>query len=316
MQDVGAEFIALRVETRAHNGEEMISSRTLLAPAKINLTLEILRKREDGYHGLRSVMVPVGLYDEIDIAPHESGLSFYCDQPEISSSDNLVLRAFHILKAAHPRVRIELRKQIPVQAGLGGGSSDAATILLAAMDGAFGVPEKHDWLALARSLGSDVPFFLARTGALVEATGERMTPVGTLPHWWCVIVKPSVAVSTAQAFAWIDERDRPATSRSSSVSLRMNEALQRAHFEEVLALLQNDFHDVLVARFPEIAATIAALQRAGAQRPMLSGSGSACFALAKNEGEARRIADALHVADIGAVFVAPFVYGRSWKGAQ
>ena len=293
----------------------MISSRSLLAPAKINLTLEILRKREDGYHGLRSVIVPIGLYDEIDIAHNASGFSFSCDQPEIASSDNLVLRAFHMLDVAHPHVRIELRKRIPVQAGLGGGSSDAAAILLAAMDGAFGAPEKRDWLAIARSLGSDVPFFLARTGALVEATGERFTPVGALPDWWCVIVKPSVAVSTAQAFAWIDEHERAVTARSSSISLRMNEALQRAQFAEVLALLQNDFHDVLVARSPEIAETITALQRAGAQRPMLSGSGSACFALTEHQDEAQRIADALKNSDSGSVFVAPFVNDQSWKGA-
>ncbi|MHB8461739.1 MAG: 4-(cytidine 5'-diphospho)-2-C-methyl-D-erythritol kinase [Vulcanimicrobiaceae bacterium] len=293
----------------------MISSRKLLAPAKINLTLEILRKREDGYHGLRSVMVPVGLCDEIDIGPSPSGFGFHCDQPQIASGDNLVLRAFHMLDVAHSQVRIELRKRIPVQAGLGGGSSDAAAILLAAMDGSFGAPEKRDWLAIARSLGSDVPFFLARTGALVEAAGERFTPVGALPDWWCVIVKPSVAVSTAQAFAWIDELDRSVTSRSSSISLRMNEALQRAQFEEVLALLQNDFHDVLVARSPEIANTITAMEHAGARHPMLSGSGSACFALAEHKDEAQRIADALNGSDIGSIFVAPFINDQSWKGA-
>src|SRR5579862_1749160 len=215
-----------------------------LAPAKINLTLEVLARREDGYHALRSVMVPLSLADAIDIEPSER-FAFECDAEGLGGDDNLVVRAAAAL-GAPPPVRITLMKHIPSQAGLGGGSSDAATILRAAMDGAFGAPPRVDWLKIARALGSDVPFFLAGTAALVEGTGERVTPAGSLPPWHVLIVKPPAAVSTAAAYELLDKQRVPQTRpRNTSVSLQMVEALQRGDFALVRSLMQNDFHDVV-----------------------------------------------------------------------
>lgn len=251
---------------------------TLRAPAKINLTLEVLARRTDGYHGIRSVMVPLELADELTIeaSPH---FSFTCDRSELDGERNLAFAAMRLL-GEPPPVRITLRKQIPVEAGLGGGSSDAAAVLRAAMAGAFSVNPSHDWLALARALGSDVPFFLAGTAALVEGTGERITPAGTIPSWQVLILKPPVSVATFGAYAALDRLDRPLRPRNGSVSIAMLEALQRADFEDVSSLLQNDFHDLLASKTPEITVAIKALRAAGASNALLAGSGSCVFTLA------------------------------------
>jgi 4-diphosphocytidyl-2-C-methyl-D-erythritol kinase len=154
---------------------------TLTCPAKINLTLEVVGRRDDGYHALRSVMVPLELADELQIT-RAGAFSFDCSDPALEGADNLVVQAALALEPP-PDYALSLHKVIPTQAGLGGGSTDAAGVLRAAMSGAFGRRYDNDWLELARSLGSDVPFFLADTGALVEGTGERVTAVGALPPW-------------------------------------------------------------------------------------------------------------------------------------
>jgi 4-diphosphocytidyl-2-C-methyl-D-erythritol kinase len=251
---------------------------TLRAPAKINLTLEVLARRSDGYHALRSVMVPLDLADEVTIEP-SSRFEFVCNRSDLQDENNLAVAALRSLGELPP-VRMVLRKLIPVAAGLGGGSSDAAAVLRAAMRGAFGMPGERDWIALARELGSDVPFFLAGTGALVEGTGERVTPVGALPRWHALIVKPPATVSTAAAYRAIDALDRETRPRNASASIRMLEAIQAQDFATVESSMQNDFTPVVVAQTREIGAALEALRAAGANNAMLAGSGSCVFTLA------------------------------------
>jgi 4-diphosphocytidyl-2-C-methyl-D-erythritol kinase len=253
----------------------------ITAPAKINLTLEVGSRRNDGYHPLRSVMVPIALSDELSIEPGER-FAFTCSDPALSGDDNLAARA---VRAVDPNARVLLRleKRIPSQAGLGGGSSDAAAVLRAAMAGAIRSAAPPDWLAIARTLGSDVPFFLAGTGALVEGTGERVTPVGMLPPWHVLVVKPPAAVSTAQAYRLLDERPRPTRPRNTSDSLLLLAALQRGDFDAVETRLGNDFQNVVAGHTPEVETALEALRCAGARRPLLSGSGSAVFALERDE---------------------------------
>lgn len=289
----------------------MKASETLRAPAKINLTLEVLSKREDGLHALRSVMVPVDLCDELHVEPSER-TAFACDVAELQA-DNLVERALHELGI--DGARVELRKKIPTGAGMGGGSSDAAAILLAAQRGVFGDPPEIDYLAAARSLGSDVPFFLVETAALVEGAGERVTALGPVPPWHAVVVKPPVAVSTAWAYAQLDAAHKPSRPRSRSASVQMAEALQRGAFERVLSLLQNDFEDVLAPATPEIAASLDALRAAGAGRPLMTGSGSCVFALVRTRGEADALAGALRAPDGHRVFRCAFWNGANWRSA-
>lgn len=261
------------------------------APAKINLTLEVLARRDDGYHGVRSVMVPLELADELICDPSD-GFSFACDRAELAGDDNLVVRAFRAVGDLPP-LRVSLRKVIPHQAGLGGGSSDAAAVLRAAMTHAWPVRPELDWLTIARGLGSDVPFFLSGTGALVEGTGERVTPAGALPPWHVLLVKPPVAVSTAAAYKMLDASARPQRTRATSVSMAALTALQRGRFADVVALLFNDFHHVIAGSTPEIRIALDALRRSGASNALLAGSGSCVFSLAQTAGEIASIAAAL-----------------------
>lgn len=252
----------------------------LHAPAKINLTLEVLQRRPDGYHTLRSLMVPLAFGDEVTIED-ASAFSFTCDDAALAGPENLAVRAAHAA-APDARIALQLYKHVPTQAGLGGGSSDAAAVLRAAMQGALGSLPDRDWLAIARGLGSDVPFFLCGTGALVEGTGERVTAIGALPPWHVLIVKPPVSVSTVTAYAKLDDVERPSRPRNDSVTLAALDALQRADFQATERLLCNDFHDVIAATSTEVTRAVDALHAAGATNALLCGSGSAVFTLAQD----------------------------------
>jgi 4-diphosphocytidyl-2-C-methyl-D-erythritol kinase len=282
------------------------------APAKINLTLEVLARRADGYHGIRSVMVPLELSDELTVEAADS-FSFECDRDDLAGDANLAVAALRAVFPQPPPMRLRLRKRIPTQAGLGGGSSDAAAVLRMAMNGTFGTTPQCDWLNVARSLGSDVPFFLAGTGALVEGTGERVTPAGALPPWHVLIVKPPVAISTADAYRAIDERPRPQRPRDDSVSIASIEALQRADFQAVQRLMQNDFQDVIAEAALAIAAALSALRRAGASNAMLAGSGSCVFTLSPEAGTIDAIARSLQLADGYQTFITRFASTGEWR---
>lgn len=285
----------------------------LLCPAKINLTLEVLQRRPDGYHALRSVMVPIALYDELVIEP-AGAFSFSCDEQNLNGEDNLVVRAARAVGTVGD-VRLTLSKSIPSQAGLGGGSSDAAAVLRAAMAGAFGGAPALDWVATARSLGSDVPFFLTGSAALVEGTGERVTALGALPAWHVLVVKPPAAVSTAAAYAELDRHERPSRPRNTSDSLEMVAALQRGEFSAVERLMSNDFHDVICSSTPEVARAIDALRNAGATNALLSGSGSAVFTLASDAATIASIAECVDLPEEYRRFQVSFATTPDWRGA-
>ena len=285
------------------------------APAKINLTLEILNRQDDGYHRLRSVMLPIALEDEIAIEPAER-FAFSCE-PATLTGDNLVVRALAAAGAAGTPLAVDLRKRIPVGAGLGGGSSDAAAMLRAAIDGALGTLEALDWVAVARTLGSDVPFFLTGTGALVEGTGERVTALGALPPWWVVVLAPDVHVDTGEAYRALAaaraHSPAPARPRSESASLRALEAVQRGDYPAAIAAATNDFEPLIAAAYPAVKAALRALRDAGAVHAMLSGSGGATFALCEREDVARALAAAIVLPQGARLFVVPLAAGEAWR---
>ncbi len=290
---------------------------TLLAPAKINATLEILSRREDGYHTLRSVMLPIGLYDRIELEASATGAAFATDDPSLAEA-NLVERALAGSGLA-TAYAARLRKAIPVGGGLGGGSSDAAAVISAAMRGTLGARRERDWLAYARELGSDVPFFLCGTGALVEGTGERITPLGALPPWWVVVARPHAAVATAGAYRLLDDARQngtvahPSRPRATSVSLAAVDAIQRADFGALSSSLQNDFHAPVCDAYPPVAVAAAALRAAGAHRPLLSGSGSCIFAMFADEGSARDVAARLDPGAVEQTFTVPLNRDGAWR---
>jgi 4-diphosphocytidyl-2-C-methyl-D-erythritol kinase len=291
----------------------MKASETLRAPAKLNLTLEVLSRRPDGYHGIRSVMVPVDLCDELHVEAAER-FTFRCDAAELREH-NIVERAVHALPLPTSNFRISLQKKIPTGAGMGGGSSDAASVLLAAQRGTFGAPISAEYLTIARSLGSDVPFFLVETAALVEGTGERVTALGPVPPWHAVIVQPPVAVSTAWAYERIDAGSKPSRPRSGSVSLRMAEALQRSDFDAVVTLLQNDFQNVIAPATPEIARALDVLRNAGAPQALMTGSGSCVFALTKTREQRDSLEHALELPPGYRKYSASLWSGEAWRRA-
>jgi 4-diphosphocytidyl-2-C-methyl-D-erythritol kinase len=287
----------------------------LRAPAKINLTLEILNRQDDGYHRLRSVMLPIALEDEIALEP-AGRFAFSCE-PATLTGDNLVVRAFAAAGATGAPLSVALRKHIPVGAGLGGGSSDAAAILRAAIDGALGALEPLDWLAAARALGSDVPFFLTGTGALVEGTGERVTALGALPPWWVVVLAPDVHVDTGAAYRSLAaaraQTPAPVRARSDSASLRALEAVQRADYAGAIAAATNDFEPLIAAAYKPVADALQALRAAGAAHAMLSGSGGATFALCEHEAGARALAAAIALPAGARLFAVPLAAGEAWR---
>ena len=293
-----------------------VHSRVATANAKINLTLEILARRAGGFHALRSVMVPIALADEIVVEP-SAAFAFACDAPSLAS-DNLVERAFAQIGCAGAPFAATLKKRVPVGAGLGGGSSDAAAVLKLAMVGALGARGERDWVADARALGSDVPFFLADAPAIVEGTGERVTALGAAPPWWVVLLIPDVHVATGPAYAALAaQRERtpaPTRPRAGSATLRCGEALQRADYAAVVAAMTNDFEPVVRAAHPAVDAALRALTHAGAPgRAMLSGSGGACFALFEHERDARAFAARVQAPPNARIEIVPFAPSTTWQ---
>ena len=185
------------------------------APAKINLSLRVIGRRADGFHDLESLMCPVSVFDTLDVTRRESGgLEFTCDDAMLpAGEDNLAVRAARLFCAARglePNVRIALTKHIPHGAGLGGGSSDAATTLLA-LDRLFATGISRDALAtMAAELGSDVPFFIYESAAMISGRGERVEPVA-FPHALpLLLIKPPFGVPTPWAYSrWRDAREIP-----------------------------------------------------------------------------------------------------------
>ena len=275
------------------------------APAKINLFLRVVGRRADGYHELDSVFIPVSLYDEVRgevrgkaQAGGATAIALECDRDGIPTGEkNLAWRAAAAFLAAFgagidrpQQVAIDLRKQIPAGAGLGGGSSDAGAVLrmLAAL---CRVSDRPRLATVALSLGADVPFFLEPRAAHVGGVGERIAPLeggrarSGQTRLQMVIAVPPIEVSTAEIFRAL----APAQWSGPAPAAHL-----RAIAEGAIAqpMLQNDLAAVAMARHPEIARLRSALLAAGASAASMSGSGSAVFGIfAGADAAARAVAD-------------------------
>jgi 4-diphosphocytidyl-2-C-methyl-D-erythritol kinase len=285
---------------------------TLRARAKINLTLDVGARRPDGYHDIRSVMQTVALHDILTLThtPSTPGVRLRVTGPEAAQvpadETNLVHKAaVRVQKVAAARgvfagdrsgLDITLEKRIPSQAGLGGGSSDAAAALKAA-DALFGLELSARRLAeIGAALGADVPFFLIGGTALVEGLGERVTPLPALsPAWWLVLVKPPVGVPTAMAYAALDAL----TGRVPGAATAEWQAGGRG--------LGNDFEAVILPDYPAVAAAYHLLAETTGPdesfRPLLCGSGAALFRRAASEDDARRMAARVEAQALGETWV-------------
>jgi 4-diphosphocytidyl-2-C-methyl-D-erythritol kinase len=259
---------------------------TVKAPAKINLTLEVLRKRPDGFHEIRSVLQALGLYDTLSLEDSQ-GVTFSCDLPGWSAEKSLLSRTIALLKKATGYtggVKIDIRKRIPLMAGLGGDSSDAAALLRGLNElWVLGLPREKIF-ALAAQLGSDVPFFLEVGTVLAEGRGEILLPLPPLPRMWTVLVMPDVSGGpgkTGRMYASL----KPEHYTDGSITQKLVDALHNAMGFDT-SLLFNTFENIAFADASGLKEYKEHLLISGAPNVHLAGSGPALFTLFSEKSEA------------------------------
>lgn len=273
------------------------------APAKLNLFLEVLGKRPDGFHEIQTVMTRIGIYDTLRFRLRRRGFRLICNDPRIPTDEtNTIAKAFGaIQRRARWKGGLDVRlgKGIPSQAGLGGGSSDAAATLLALnkllkLD--LGLRELHD---IGATIGSDVNFFLTPSPALCLGRGEIVQPLFWKPRGYAIVLCPPFGISTRELYS----------------NLRMPSKKSRRHVKDFLATITSRFSpDTFFNRLEETAfrlhPRLASIKRRmaslGFSRVLMTGSGSALFGLCKSRKEVLRLAEHLMQKTDGQTFVARF----------
>lgn len=260
----------------------------LRTSAKVNLALDVLGKRSDGYHELSTVMQAVDLFDRLTVERAETITLETSDAALPTDDRNLVVRAARLLREAsgvQAGARIVLDKRIPVAAGLGGGSSDAAATLWG-LNRLWGLRWRRERLmALAVGLGMDVPFFLGPGRAVGTGRGEVLKPVPTLGGYAMVLVNPGVPLSTQEVYGRVPE----GWGAKPEGTKRMLEALRTRNAAKVAAALTNHLERWVEPAMPVIGRMKAALLAAGALGAVMSGSGPTVFGVARSLDQARQI---------------------------
>lgn len=266
-----------------------MKSNAFKAPAKINYLLDVIRRRPDGYHDLRMIMQRVDLCDEITIElTEEPGVTVACGSQFVPEGEgNIAWKAARaLLDAAGSGMgaRISITKNIPVAAGLGGGSSDAATVLMA-MNEQLGCGFSTERLMeIGVKLGADVPFFVFGAAALAEGIGEKLTALPGLPPAWIVLVNPRVPVSTA----WVYKSLQLTNERQlNTIPSRFDS------IDDLCAILNNDLETVTVPAFPVIDEIKRTLIDQGAVAAMMSGSGPTVFGVFRDRERAEQACGAV-----------------------
>ncbi|NLH46077.1 MAG: 4-(cytidine 5'-diphospho)-2-C-methyl-D-erythritol kinase [Acholeplasmataceae bacterium] len=260
--------------------------------AKINLGLDIVGKRPDGYHEVNMVMQSIALADEVELLPAEK-ISVTTDNEDIpDGKDNLAWKAAMLLAETYghkPNVQIHIRKHIFSAAGLAGGSADAAAVLRG-LNRLWQLGLNADELeVLAAELGSDVPFCIRGGTAAATGRGEILEPLADMPETWVVLAKPKVSVSTAWAYQ---------NFRNEEVSVRpdiiaMKKAVKNSDKQEILASMGNVLESVTCKAYPEIDAIKETMMANGAEISLMSGSGPTVFCFVDSEAGGRHIAAVL-----------------------
>lgn len=281
------------------------TSITVAARAKINLTLEILGKRSDGYHELRSVVMPVSLCDRLVISTTqaEPALSVLgapgVDLSQIGDTKhNLVLRAVKLMQhhfGVKSGARIQLHKRIPIGGGLGGGSADAAAVLLGLAElWQLNCP-RAELMALGAQLGSDVPALIHGGVVLMEGRGERVKPLPpaslttSLEPFWLIIANPGIVCSTPKIF----KKWRAGLTNGPNFSHNMTLSICNGDVAGVAGALYNDLQGVVFACYPAITMAAEQLRAAGCLGVLLSGSGASVFGLVRDQAHGNEISQNL-----------------------
>jgi 4-diphosphocytidyl-2-C-methyl-D-erythritol kinase len=279
----------------------MTDSVTVRAAAKVNLHLGVGRPRGDGYHPLATVYQTLSLHDDVTASTASQwSVELVCeddiDRAEFpTGADNIVVRAGRLLVEHHGLDRaaaLTVRKSIPIAGGLAGGSADAAAALVA-LDRLWDLQTSdEDLLALGARLGSDVPFALVGGTALGGGRGEVVTPLTDEATRWWVVVPARVGLSTPEVYRHFDEL-RPDAAAEVSVPDALVSALGNADNRALAAALRNDLEPAAIDLRPELGELLAAGERAGALRGVISGSGPTCLFLCSDRGSADRVRTAL-----------------------
>jgi 4-diphosphocytidyl-2-C-methyl-D-erythritol kinase len=280
--------------SRASLADGGTAALSLSAPAKLNLFLEVTAKRADGFHAIHTLMVAVSLADTLDFAlANDEQIDLTCSDPILSvGPENLVMRAADALRrhtGCRAGAAIRLTKRVPMQAGLGGGSSDAATTLIG-LNRLWGLGLKAEELAtLAATLGSDVAFFLDGPAAWCTGRGEEVSPrtIGRQLH--VVLLLPPFGLATADVYRGVSVPQTPVDGSG------IQAALAAGDVDEIGRRLHNRLQPPAERLRPELSAWLAQLAATKPAGCLMSGSGSAIFALARDESDARRIAAAIAV---------------------
>jgi len=266
----------------------MMTNIVEIASAKINLTLDVLGKRADGYHDVAMVMQSISLADRVVLSGAEH-ISMDCSDPSLPvDSKNLAYKAAELILAGTGLgVHIALEKLIPIEAGLAGGSSDAAAVLRGVNKLYNLNKSREELLALALQLGADVSFCLEGGTALAEGIGEKLTNLPSPPKLWLVLIKPSFGVSTASIYKAL----RVDKLRKHPDTQAMLSAIKSGNRQQVVANLSNVLEEVTLTFKPEISETKSELLRLGAENVLMSGSGPTVFGVFPSEEDALSAAE-------------------------
>lgn len=253
------------------------TTQKLLSPAKVNLRLDVLGKREDGYHEIESIMTRVSLYDEVLITLEDGdGVEVTSSGPAPSGEGNIAYKAARFILdiiQLPVKVKIEITKNIPVAAGLGGGSSNAATVLIG-LNEMLGIGlSKEELMKIGVRLGADVPFFILEKPAIARGIGEKLREV-TLPDLWFVLVNPNIPVSTADVYRGLNLKIG-----LTKAGFDNNMSNFKIGVKEVVGKLHNDLEDVALRMHPEIGVVKDAVRSLGAVGVLMSGSGATVFGI-------------------------------------
>ena len=270
--------ICYNVELNSWANRIILSAMRILAPAKINIGLRIIRKRSDTYHDIETVFYPIHLADELEIT--KSDRHEFSSNVHLEADANLCLRALHFFcerTGINAEVKMVLKKNIPVGGGLGGGSSDAASVLLALQE-LYGKPlceiELHD---IAAQLGADVPFFLKKIPSYATGKGEVIEPIDLRITSFILTVTPDISVPTALAYSLV------APTGAKSKSLRDALLTLGNRYESYKETVINDFETEVMKKFPVIGEIKSEVYRQGAQFALMSGSGSSVYGFFENK---------------------------------
>lgn len=263
------------------------------AHAKLNLTLDIIGKRDDGYHDLQMVMQAVELHDTVRVARRDCGVECSIDCAQLPSGEGNIAykaaRCFFDATGIDGGVSIDIEKRIPFAAGMAGGSADAAAVLHAMRSLFAPMMDDAALLEIGARVGSDVPFCLLGGTALAEGRGERLTPLAPMPRVPVVLCKPAFPISTPELFSLVHQgkiKRRPDTAA-------MINALSRADADAVAAHLCNVFEDILPEKYGEVHAIRTQMRALGAKGALMTGSGPTVFGIFDDEDTALHAAETL-----------------------